>query len=1038
MYRFFDKIIIRTPCFGHATEAELHNDLFDEALYLSSPSLYVQLRKLKSNEINSKKEATRLLISKFKYENRSRYRPTPFGLFAGISTCNWSTSDDLTLFQNTKFKLKRKSRLDMDISILLKDELLKLSEIRNLLKFTVNNSLYELGNEIRYIEYSYSANRRVHSISQVQNHQYLDKILKSLSKPLTIQEIIEAVGFQDVEDSELTVFLNELIDSQILVSELEPFLIGGDYFSFLIVRLEQLGRDSQTNDISEIAEQLKLIRNEVEFLDNNLVNSVAKYRSIYKKIQQHLPSIQEKNFIQVDLYKEYETINFSHKYKESVIETIKFLNKITSVQKNNNLEEFKRKFTNRYEEQAVPLLRVMDVENGIGYPIKENTGINDPIDDIRSYKPNQSIQINWTPLENALHKLYLKSVSENLKIIEVREDDFRGIDYSTDNLPTSMAVMFKVLGEGKIKLNSCGGSSAINILGRFSSSNEEISRIVTEIGDIEKSRWPYGEIAEISHLPQRRTGNLLARSKFRDHEIAYLASSIPSDENYIIHAKDLYVKIQNNRVLLINIKTGKEVVPRLGNAHNYYNDSLPLYAFLCDIQEQMFDKSHLGISWGNLSESYPFLPRMVFKNTVLLPARWIIQGSELNAVDCDKSDEAEILSWMKDLILKLGLPTRFRLKEGDNELLIDTNLALSVIMFLHEIRGRSRIIIEEDLFDYNSSSETYNNNLCSNECITILINDKPLPTSSLSYKSNTIKAPIKRNFFTGDEWLYFKMYVGAKHADSIISNEMYHTVNFLESNNYSCGGFFIKYSDPEPHIRWRVKLHDKLKCGDVITIVNERLARALNDEIIWDFQLGMYKREIERYGTNSIELIEHLFYNDSFFVMNVLHSTQGSLDPYTRWKTGILATFTMLKDFGLTNNEIQKFVDNHAEMFFKEHNGDKRLSLTLDRKYRKYRNEIDNLIINRNLENLDEIEKLLSIRTASNIPIILELKQLMDKNELEVPFLSLLSSVIHMNINRLFMGRNRSNEFAIYEILKRALKSIDARKVKKVSIAYSK
>lgn len=62
--------------------------------------------------------------------------------------------------------------------------------------------------------------------------------------------------------------------------------------------------------------------------------------------------------------------------------TIDFLYQITPPDTNSNLNEFIEKFTVKYQEKEIPLLIALDEENGIGYPVKKNTGINDLVEDI--------------------------------------------------------------------------------------------------------------------------------------------------------------------------------------------------------------------------------------------------------------------------------------------------------------------------------------------------------------------------------------------------------------------------------------------------------------------------------------------------------------------------------------------------------------------------------------------------------------------------------------------------------------------------------
>jgi len=147
--------------------------------------------------------------------------------------------------------------------------------------------------------------------------------------------------------------------------------------------------------------------------------------------------------------------------------------------------------------------------------------------------------------------------------------------------------MFSVLDSvnNKIILKSFGGSSATNLLGRFGHVNNQINDILKEIAFIEQKNNPDKIIAEIIHLPQSRLGNVIFRPAFREFEIPYLTKSNANITKQI-ELKDIIVYVRNNKIILYHKLLKKEVIPKLGNAHNYSHNSLPIYEFLCDIQNQ--------------------------------------------------------------------------------------------------------------------------------------------------------------------------------------------------------------------------------------------------------------------------------------------------------------------------------------------------------------------------------------------------------------------------------------------------------------------
>ena len=65
-----------------------------------------------------------------------------------------------------------------------------------------------------------------------------------------------------------------------------------------------------------------------------------------------------------------------------------------------------------------------------------------------------------------------------------------------------------------------------------------------------------------------------------------------------------------------------------------------------------------------------------------------------------------------------------------------------------------------------------------------------------------------RMFIPGSEWVYFKIYTGTKTADSILKNELYDFVKEMMKYDLIDRWFFIRYNDPDFHIRLRLHMKE--------------------------------------------------------------------------------------------------------------------------------------------------------------------------------------------------------------------------------------
>ena len=1022
-FTFLNNIVVRSPL--KPTKIRTIDKAFLESLYLSTPVLYDEYRKNITTSLKDSKAQKKLNISLYKYQTRSSIRCTPFGLYAGLSTASWGESNNIIFDSNLHNSLKRKTRLDMNVVCSLYIKLINRDFIKPYLKFSPNSSLYLIGEDYRYVEYYYVNNRRHHKINRVEFSSYLGSVLNEAKQHLTKKQLASILISEEISEEEALDFIDELIECQLLVNQFEPTVTGNDYFNVLILKLNEILIESKSNELIDIIELLKEIDSKIKEIDENIINSIELYQEIYKKLKLILPDLSETNLFQTDLYKKSIEFSVDKKVQNILLDALIFLNKITPFHENKNLEEFKKRFVERYENSETSLLLAVDKETGIGYPSIDASGINDLIEDIYGNSIRNENEIRWNILQSCLLKLITNSLKNNDKIIHISENDFKNIDFSDSIFPASFSVMFKVLNAttNKIEIGSSGGSSAIKLLGRFAGGDNEVKNIVNNISKFEQEQLKNSILAEIVHLPESRVGNILGRPEFRAYEIPYLAQSSVQKE-FQIKVENLFLKIKNDKIILFDKSINKEIIPRLGNAHNFAFNSLPLYHFLCDLQLQYYNKPYLGFNWGVLANQFNFLPRVEYKNVILSPATWILNRPDLISFQDKNIESIDKLNNFFEMKRRFELPDLFLIVEDDNELLIDASNSISIETFIDIVKRKENITLTEYLFedDFPLIKDS-NRNSFTNECIAILLNNKK------NIQQDTILEPAihstNQSFSIGSEWLYFKIYCGIKTVDNIISDRLSIIADKLIQDRIIDKWFFIRYADPDIHVRFRLHVIDFSKYGFILELINLNFDTLINNNIVFKIQTDTYKRELERYGYNTIELVEDLFYYDSIFVSNILKILGLENREVFRWKIAIRSVDDFLTNFDFDLEQKYSLLSNLSEAFFNEHGGEKNLRIALDNKFRNNReqiNEILSLEINSYHEYFPIIE-LLNNRSKYISIIAKKLLEFSKNGQLYLPLNELISSLLHMNLNRLFMGRNRTNEFVIYDLLSKSYKS---------------
>lgn len=229
-------------------------------------------------------------------------------------------------------------------------------------------------------------------------------------------------------------------------------------------------------------------------------------------------------------------------------------------------------------------------------------------------------------------------------------------------------------------------------------------------------------------------------------------------------------------------------------------------------------------------------------------------------------------------------------------------------------------------------------------------------------------------------------------------------------SNYITQFFFIRYQDPNYHIRLRMKLSNTLNIGEVISTLYPVISQLYNDNIISKIVIDIYNQEIERYGQNLIECAESFFFQDSIYISNYLLSNSNMESRLVESIFFIDAVFSTMK-FNLRKK--MEFCNLMYESYFDElYKGNSQVLKLFNNKYRFYKKII-----------IDALEQSLSKRKEA-LAFIFYSEYLNSIKDYSDSWESQMSSIIHMHINRLYRTNQRLIECLIYNLLSKGYNSI--------------
>src|SRR5437016_951696 len=126
-------------------------------------------------------------------------------------------------------------------------------------------------------------------------------------------------------------------------------------------------------------------------------------------------------------------------------------------------------------------------------------------------------------------------------------------------------------------------------------------------------------------------------------------------------------------------------------------------------------------------------------------------------------------------------------------------------------------------------------------------------------------------------------------ADRVLGDMMRPLVEQMMNAGAADRWFFIRYGDPEWHLRLRFHGAPEKMYAEVMPALQSAVNPLLDDGRIWRVQLDTYEREVERHGgPEGIVLAERLFHFDSEAALEILEILEpGDAGADERWRLAV-------------------------------------------------------------------------------------------------------------------------------------------------------
>ena len=1014
VYKATDFFVLRTPLlpvdYYYSISAELNSQSSIEKLIKSHPkiegaltvgnsSFMEAIKKLMhenpaadgGKKGGKEKDSEKVLSKLQRVLTRMSTRSTPFGVYAGVSLGKWTDSSN---FELKETGTKTRTRLDSEVIARAAFGFEK--ELLPKLQLVANPTLRQFFGRLYLLEKAPTLDEKDVDGSWLEATEEVMEIVAMAQSPISYGKLLlEITEKFNMYEEDTQALIEYLVENTYLLSSLRPNTFdtsGGDRL------VEELAAASQEPvAINEVLADLKALNEKGEIDSKTYLEINQKAKEIFKlDIQTNL---------QTDMYLSLGKNGLKKSISADAVKLMDLMMRISAVNaRSSSLRQYKEKFMTKYEGRAVPILEVLNQDFGLGFPTYASSWSYDMEEYSRQYYLDELIheavrdrKIEVQISDDVLAKLLAKSA------------DFK-YPASVDMFMYLLSPSAKDVDEGNYRILPTGLlAGAGRSLGRFADMlGDEAINALRSVDRAEQALLPDQISAEISSLPRSlRLGNVCTIPGTRQHRI--VLDSWPGNETEIetIHLNDLLIGLNEDQFYLRSAKTGAIV--------RAYSPSLLNSLFRTQIARFLTAVSDDAINfagtlrWGSAADA-SFRPRVRYEKFILSSAMWTIR------MDVSRREEfasaAKFNSWLKQWRERWFVPRYVQLKEADNVLLIDLDNEYQVDEFRKEICNpkHTTIQLQESFCEPDHLwLEGPGGKYVSEIVASAVLANKAAETDvaeKFSHADPNLIPELERVRCPGNEWIYFKLYSGKSLQDDLIVANIMDFVSELKSEKLIDSWFFIRYEDPEPHLR--VRLFGK---ADLLELAVTKRVMAfcnglVNEGLCTRFVHDTYNREIERYGgLKAISIAEDLFNADSEFVANLLN-----LETQEGWSIDkqLIASCTLdrlVDAMGLDTKERSKWYKTNANrnLYGDEFRKDKdQLHFLFSNVYGSSSIGEDQPLIQALFAHLNE--------WATRLEYIgKKYKKLQEDNEFYGSYSELLSSLVHMHCNR-YLGVDRNAE----------------------------
>ncbi len=816
------------------------------AVEVASPVLARRVGAVCAGHEQRARQVRRVVVSVVRYLLRMTSRATPFGLFAGVAPARFGPELQLRDGENHLAV----ARVDTDWLVGAITRLERCPELRRRLPVVRNNLAFVRDGRlvVGCQQQPTTSGRTEPAEVSVRHTRAVETVIQAAESPIRVSDLADKLtaNFPGTPESVIEGMLAELVTRRILVTSLRPPMTATDPLGHVVEKLASVGADA-VPQVAQLFHDLRDIH--VDLSRHNCASSPTEKRGLRTSASRKMAVIfTTERPVAVDLRVDCALV-LPHAVAREAETTAAVLARLTPYPVGFPAwRDYHARFLERYGIGAlVPIPELLHTDAGLGFPARYR--------DARLTPPPVP---GLSERDVALLQLAQKAAMDHS--VEVTLDEEAIAKLADQDVATQphTELRFRLhaptpdaLNRGEFELAVAGVSRAAGTTaGRFlplfdTDDRERMFRTYTGLPTVSENALPVQLSCPAVHA---RTENVTRSPAVLPHLLALAEHHTCG--NKVIPLDDLAVSADAERLYLVSLSQRRPVEPVVFNAVELTNHAHPLLRFLCEISTARL-AACAPFSWGAASR-LPFLPRVRHRRSILSPATWALSATGLPGPAALWRDWVNSLSAWRG---RFRIPAAVYFGEGDRRIRLDLDEAAHLHAVRAELDRSGHATVREAP---DPSAFGWIDGRAHDIVIPLAATARPVPPRAWS--GRVISREHGHLPGSGD-WLYVKLYGHPDRHTAVLTRHLPHLLSGWDSRPQ---WWFIRYEDPEPHLRLRIRLRGADAFGETARRVGAWVAGLRRLGLVGRVQLDTYYPETGRFGGGAaMAVAESVFAADS-------------------------------------------------------------------------------------------------------------------------------------------------------------------------------